>query len=604
MLFKLFFSLEILFIEARIMNDTVGLLALSRYGDIINALPIAKYLSNRSKVDFIVAEEYKDILEGVSYVNPVPVPGLPHFQHTPYAMEWASQKYKTLVNAQVCNNPNHSQTRLRNFCEEQYYLAGFHWMYGKEDPVFDRRNKQREEAWLSKFDLTKPIVAYNLLGYSSPIDGADLLERAIISRFGDYCTLVNTSKHKCERLFDLLGLLDICKVFITIDTSTLHLAKASNCNTIEIASPTGSWYIAPPSKRCLMKVKAEEVLPKIETILSKIADCIKGNVVSKPSIRHVVSVYDSKDDDDKRRAAVAKSTWNVLYSKGVIPVHVRDSDLKRSSRSIGDSRRLPFIRDLINYACKDAISSDVIIITNNDTCIVDTVLDDISEQISKFGCACANRRDFDRLEGPIAREEVKNGKWYCGLDFFAFTKEWWETWSFKYPDMILGCEAWDQMMNYLMQMSIGGDPNDYRYVVKDIIYHEKHDSFWERPGVRNYNAGQKWARKLAYDWISKWRTAKEAADHYPECAFTEVVYLQPNDQINKEAINNVAQGLSKEIKSSGIEVAVAPHPRSPQPQAATPPPHIVSLQNPVPRATKLKAKVNHPDGTRVHLFTQ
>lgn len=48
------------------------ILQLGRYGDVINVLPIARrhYLNTGEKPWFVIAKEFADILEGVTYVDP------------------------------------------------------------------------------------------------------------------------------------------------------------------------------------------------------------------------------------------------------------------------------------------------------------------------------------------------------------------------------------------------------------------------------------------------------------------------------------------------------------------------------------------------------
>ncbi len=77
------------------------LLALGRLGDILNILPLAEKLAKESdtgKIKFAVAEDYAEILESVSYVDPVIWPG--RFEDLLLAKQALSHKYD-LVHAQV-----------------------------------------------------------------------------------------------------------------------------------------------------------------------------------------------------------------------------------------------------------------------------------------------------------------------------------------------------------------------------------------------------------------------------------------------------------------------------------------------------------------------
>ena len=576
------------------MSNKIGLLSLSRYGDVINSLPIAKHLSQMAPVDFIIAPEFAPILEGVSYVTAVPCPGLSHSQDTLSAMAWAQSHYPRLVNAQVFNNPNMSRTRLKCFLEEQYYLAGVHHLYGKQVPLFDRRNRDRESEWLKAFDTSKPIVVYNLTGQSTPMGCSDILERALKSRFEDTCTLVNLSAHRPPRIFDSLGLFDIAKVLISIDTSSTHLSRASSVPTIEFIREPGAWDTTPAGPNCLLYMGYQEVVARIEEILKEVESACS---YERGTMYHVVNTYVSRNENDYRRMKMAESTWNVLYKKGVVPVHLPDGIFKRTSRDIGDSRQLPFIKDMLDMACERAASKDIIVITNNDTCITDTLIDDAEGIVRRYGCAYSHRYDFGLIAGPMRREDIIKGTWYPGMDIFVMTKAWWTKWRDTYPDMILGCEAWDYMMRETMKLSCGDDCQ-----LQAVIYHEKHDSFWERGENRTSNPGQTWSRKLAYAWLAQHKSQKEANDNFPESAPTP---QHRGVAIERQGVAVSATGLVKRIQSEErAAVLIRPVPLASQvieePRDA--PVHVQKEASPIGRGQPIKAKVRQNDGSRVHLF--
>jgi hypothetical protein len=67
------------------------------------------------------------------------------------------------------------------------------------------------------------------------------------------------------------------------------------------------------------------------------------------------------------------------------------------------------------------------------------------------------------------------------------------------PDMILGLEAWDPCYRTLVDVT---NPAK-RVCVKDVIYHERHNSYWERPENRKRLKGQKLCLALAAGFLSK-----------------------------------------------------------------------------------------------------
>jgi hypothetical protein len=197
------------------------------------------------------------------------------------------------------------------------------------------------------------------------------------------------------------------------------------------------------------------------------------------------------------------------------------------------------------------------------------------------------------------------------MDLFAFTRAWWQRWCHKYPDMILGCEAWDMLLYKLMELSCkSGD-----FQVHAVIYHEKHESFWESHGNRLNNPGQKWARTLAHNWLKEHAHESIARAHFPEVApwtTSGVVRNNSSGVTVAPTPNTSIPGRAENRTSVFVGNGLAVHRGGPtiafkQPQTNVAPvimPPQVS-QSPLGRAAvqpKIKAKVRVSDGTRKHLF--
>jgi len=67
--------------------------------------------------------------------------------------------------------------------------------------------------------------------------------------------------------------------------------------------------------------------------------------VKLPRIIHLVPRYDITDENALTRCRRAWESWSWLYNAAhVVPAHIWE--IKRDSRSIGDSRILPFLVDV------------------------------------------------------------------------------------------------------------------------------------------------------------------------------------------------------------------------------------------------------------------
>lgn len=253
------------------MNPShLSIMNLGSFGDVIHSLPIAKYHSQREPINFVISDKYASVLEGVSYVEPVvcPVP----YHDLPVCLEWAHKNLPRLINVFLWNHPATSRTRFTSFCEEMFFLGGCHPQFGHWFPDFDRRHKQREENWVNQLDLSRPIIAYTINGDSHHFTHQAFFESSLVHRFGRRCSLVNTVQNMPPRIYDMLALFERAKVIITIDTATLHLAKACQTPTIEIIAFLETFRDSTPGPYCKMRIKDVELRSRMDEML----DVVEG----------------------------------------------------------------------------------------------------------------------------------------------------------------------------------------------------------------------------------------------------------------------------------------------------------------------------------------
>lgn len=223
-----------------------------------------------------------------------------------------------------------------------------------------------------------------------------------------------------------------------------------------------------------------------------------------PYIIHVSSVYIPKDPESVRRVKFAQNTWQYLYEKyPIVPDHIYDGHIGKS---------LPNIKDLIDDAFGMCADNDIIMYTNSDICLSDDSYERILESCKKWECTFSFRKDFkEKLNKRKSKKEIEVAEWYVGADLFAFTRSWWERWRNFIPDgQIIGRPTWDWVFRIAMGYSIEGKKVFKRSLedqgaiceTKDISYHEKHDSFWEKSenifideNIEN--------SKIAYQWMLK-----------------------------------------------------------------------------------------------------
>jgi hypothetical protein len=235
--------------------------------------------------------------------------------------------------------------------------------------------------------------------------------------------------------------------------------------------------------------------------------------VPSSKVVHAVSLFDTTDPSTRRRHFVAQETWKIHYELGrLISCPVWGHQLTRDSSVFGDPRCVPFVTDVINAGMSVAAPEDIVVVTNADTCLSSDAVDRITESIGRYGCCFTFRRDFHRpLIRPVPDSMIRDAHWYVGSDLFAFTPAWWREFGPLFPEFLIGQPCWDWVMRCLMGYSVMGkavfdlDLEEQGRVVEcpGIIYHEKHESWHERPDIAHRDRANLYNFMLAYEWFRR-----------------------------------------------------------------------------------------------------
>lgn len=240
----------------------------------------------------MVCSEFAGTLEGCSYVTAWPVDGFSWHSDVKTAKAIADYWYDKVVvpkwwdcpglgpppprNDEVPVVLNHqgrrmvvSATEWESYQVSQWKAAGFTRQQLIEWPlVFDNRNLSRELALASRVSHWKrPVVLYNFSGVSNPM-GFEPEVLNVLRSMNGRVDLVDLRNVRAERLYDLLGLYDRALCVITGDTSTLHLAAASNVPTIALLANGGAGSIARGNIK--LKLRYFEVSARVGEIKSAV----------------------------------------------------------------------------------------------------------------------------------------------------------------------------------------------------------------------------------------------------------------------------------------------------------------------------------------------
>jgi len=196
---------------------------------------------------------------------------------------------------------------------------------------------------------------------------------------------------------------------------------------------------------------------------------------------HVYSFHTPSLDSDKKRLQVAAYTWK---SQGWKEMPIMDSELSRLFTE-PPRKTLPFVRDVIDKGAEGLLYEDIIVFTNSDTAVSTDCAKKIKARLKKVPALYCFRRDFDPFMEPIPDTEISKGSTMGGSDLYAFTVEWWKANRKKFPVMILAREGWKDILRVIIDES--GQYPDTK--LENVIYHAKHEAYWEKPEIRHSLAG-------------------------------------------------------------------------------------------------------------------
>src|SRR6185312_1011922 len=214
-------------------------------------------------------------------------------------------------------------------------------------------------------------------------------------------------------------------------------------------------------------------------------------------IVHVVNWFESRKPDEARRNANARASWetvNKLDPAWSTVFFDCTKDARRTSEQLGDSRSLPYLKDVIDFAAASADPDDVVCLTNADSRLVTDAGPVIRRAMRQCDCLYSRRIQVSG-EPPIGRHrELAMLPVDAGVDLIAFRVGWWRENAATFPDFLIGCDTWDCAYSRIIARSGGKE------LTPPVVIHEMHGSFWKRPENIETNPGQRHNRWLYRSW--------------------------------------------------------------------------------------------------------
>jgi hypothetical protein len=476
------------------------LVQLGRIGDILNVLPIAyEQFIQGNRLTILTAKEFSTVLDGVNYVDRLIYNG--RYEDLNTAVSYMTATGHRPLITQVYGNGVQYMRKTESYMRDSYHRLGLDHRYEQLSLLFDRRNAEREAALIAQVDWSKPVVFVNFGGHSCPFSrGPALLEHLRHSLPG--FNVVDLGPIKATRFYDLLGLLDKASALVTIDTATLHLAKASAVPVVALVG-ADPWVRSTRSANHLLHRTYLEVDP------DEVVEAIQRTSRRASKLVHVWSDFNMAPSERERQLRAATS-WEREYKLAPwVPCPVTPDKLKRDAqKELGDLRPAPFVKDFLEIGMRETKrDSDIVVLTNSDVGFTPGTSEMLNRLVSAKGSAYAYRFDHspeDVKAGEISYLKCVSGAWCGGVDLVAFTRKWLKMHFASLPDMVLGRTKWDTVYRDIVKRTGGGE-------AYGSIYHEGHASFWiQEPKT----AGNLHNINLAADYDSKHDTTRPWRDEW------------------------------------------------------------------------------------------
>jgi hypothetical protein len=196
----------------------------------------------------------------------------------------------------------------------------------------------------------------------------------------------------------------------------------------------------------------------------------------------------------------ALSAWSKEYRNGKWTRRlIHDKEMPRMFDD--DRRKVPYLKDMIELGMKGQSEDAIFVFANSDIIPCEGITRLLAQAFETHASAYSYRRDTLELRRFSPEEIRTKAKMYCGLDLFAFTKQWWDRYSDELPDVLFATDVWDYCLQLLMAAT-GGKKFCY------LIYHLEH----EHAGVRysgcrsmRYNIDQAEPFLVKYGGILYWK---------------------------------------------------------------------------------------------------
>lgn len=291
--------------ECWFLNSPFTAIIGGKWGDCVQMTGAFHAVAERTghPVNVVCSATYASAFEGCSFVNAVPVDthwseGMENMKAVAQAqfgggtvLQWWNDATSPEFNNKQggISLQIHGKTFKVDTAKEPNYSAsmlsrtGFSWSEAMElRPVFDMRNPAREAGLLGRcWPMTfrhKPLLLVAFDGQSSPWGYLPEFY-PMLRPFHRQFHIVDLSKLRCHRVYDMLVLMENAVGLITVDTLALHLVAATDLPYC--AFTQNAWCGSVPKGNCVLSISYGETIRRLPEVLKLLEGWARA---TKPSM--------------------------------------------------------------------------------------------------------------------------------------------------------------------------------------------------------------------------------------------------------------------------------------------------------------------------------
>lgn len=504
----------------------VCVVELGRAGDIINILPYLQMIHERYKTPHVmVSKEFESVLDGISYVKPF----VTHLKNEELgqAVDIARRHFSIVICAQVWGKGWTQRVETKSYNIESWRNCGIleHFYDQSILPIFDRRDVTRESQLVASTFKTdkRKILVNSAKGVSSPCAHCTPLYDDILQTWGNDYEVINLSEVRGDRIYDLLALFEASACLVTIDTSFLHLAPATGIPIINLFNPKPWAGTVVRGNNEVARISYDDLKAGFGKVHEAIAAALeRPNITPRHQISvhraerrifHAVERHEETDQKTLERKMICWRSWDSLYETGeLIPCHYWNYE-RTADKVLGDRRALPFLKDALAFAMKNAEDDDIIAFTNDDDALHPDFCEYLKFHVSVYGPCTSFRSEHRSLPSfDLRPHQFDQGAiHHMGRDLLAATKRWFvDNWD-NIPDFVLGASDWDLMIAALIRQHYGIDTTRKNItelifpaeIMRGYVSHIEHRNNWSKPDNVDTAPSQIHNRRLWREWAAK-----------------------------------------------------------------------------------------------------